>query len=223
VLGSGWEEKVKLDIGDLLGISENGRFVAFTVNATSSQMIADLDSGKLVQCYGRWQDELLGEPLRTSRHYHVARRKKFSAIAFDQDGQILLRSKGIFNVLRVDSGLRAAAGGELTLSVAAPKAAAMALAAFQAIHVSSATRVKMHLATWPDGSRAWLDNRGLLHLRSSDRSIPELSLVLNDRVPLAAWSSDGKMCGRPEFLGDVKSEPAAYFGDIIRRFRQRLR
>lgn len=59
----------------------------------------------------------------------------------------------------------------------------------------------LRLATWPDGSRAWLDSRGLLHLRSSAATIPEISLVISTQSVLSAWCSDGAVCGTEFFLG----------------------
>ena len=51
---------------------------------------------------------------------------------------------------------------------------------------------RLSVATWPDGSRAVLDGGGLLHLRSSDPSIPECSIVLHDGET-AGWVADGKI------------------------------
>ncbi|HAM70553.1 MAG TPA: hypothetical protein DCM86_02805 [Verrucomicrobiales bacterium] len=50
------------------------------------------------------------------------------------------------------------------------------------------------LIQWPSGSRAFLDNRGILHLKSHDPALPELSLVL-DLDGIAGWCSDGVRCG----------------------------
>lgn len=61
----------------------------------------------------------------------------------------------------------------------------------------------LHVATWNDGSRAFLDSRGLLHLQSADRSLPELSLVLH-QDELAGWASDGRIFGPCYFTGNAK-------------------
>jgi hypothetical protein len=55
--------------------------------------------------------------------------------------------------------------------------------------------------TWPGGSEAVLDPRGLLHLRSADANIPEITLVLVLGQPTAAWASDGTVCGSAYFTG----------------------
>src|SRR5207302_6843078 len=51
------------------------------------------------------------------------------------------------------------------------------------------TGYRLSVATWRDGSRAYLDSRGLLHLTSSDSAIPELTLVLTEGT-MAGWCSD---------------------------------
>ncbi len=52
----------------------------------------------------------------------------------------------------------------------------------------------LRLAQFPSGACAWLDSRGLLHLRAPDNSVPELTLVLTERA-LAGWLSDGRVFG----------------------------
>jgi hypothetical protein len=54
---------------------------------------------------------------------------------------------------------------------------------------------------WPDGSEGLLDPRGLLHLRSADATVPEITLVLVLGQPTAAWAADGTMCGSSYFTG----------------------
>jgi hypothetical protein len=56
-------------------------------------------------------------------------------------------------------------------------------------------------AVWNDGSEAFLDTRGLLHLRSANINIPELSIVLTSG-PLSGWSADGRYWGDRYFIGD---------------------
>ena len=62
------------------------------------------------------------------------------------------------------------------------------------------TGYKLSVAEWDDGSRAYLDSRGLLHLKSSDPTIPELTLVLCDGT-MAGWCADGRMFGPAYFTG----------------------
>lgn len=79
-------------------------------------------------------------------------------------------------------------------------------------------------ATWEDGSVAVLDTRGLIHLKSSDRSIPECTIVLSD-TELAGWCSDGRLWGGRYFIGrdrDSASKKQVY-ESAIQAFAGRLR
>ena len=55
-------------------------------------------------------------------------------------------------------------------------------------------------AEWSDGSRVVLDSRGLLHFQSSDRSIPEFSVVLSE-IQVSGWCADGRRWGAEYFHG----------------------
>ncbi len=58
----------------------------------------------------------------------------------------------------------------------------------------------LDIAQWPGGSTAWLDSRGLLHLRGAGRMLPEVTIVLCDG-PMAAWRADGWTCGASYWVG----------------------
>lgn len=62
---------------------------------------------------------------------------------------------------------------------------------------------------WADGSEALADSRGLLHLRSADPALPELTLVMALGRPLAAWAADGSVSGAPYFTNRTGTEPYA--------------
>jgi hypothetical protein len=73
-------------------------------------------------------------------------------------------------------------------------------------------RVLFRRFAWPDGSMATVDSRGLLHLRSANAAVPEMTLVLIMGQPTAAWAADGTVCGSTYFTGpnpaQVLSVPA---------------
>ena len=74
------------------------------------------------------------------------------------------------------------------------------------------------VAAWPNGSQAFLDSRGLLHLKSADGDVPEISLVLTNAAS-AAWASTGQRCGHPFFCGDNGPlAPAAALREVLDRF-----
>jgi hypothetical protein len=86
----------------------------------------------------------------------------------------------------------------------------------------SGTRFELGVATWKDGSRAYLDSRGLLHLKSSDPTLPEISLALSNG-PLAGWDSEMERFGPDFFFYSAATNNAAHFLSAIRAFTQRLR
>ena len=58
----------------------------------------------------------------------------------------------------------------------------------------------------------------MLHLKSSDRSILEVTLVLRDGA-LAGWTSDGWTFGMPYFAGETQADAAEYvYHNIIESF-----
>jgi hypothetical protein len=94
-----------------------------------------------------------------------------------------------------------------------------AAVAFQPVESPEGTRTELAVAAWPDGTRIWLDGRGLLHLRSSDPRQPEVTLVLVCDKPVAGWTSDGKVWGTPYFTG---LERASRAPDDVVRFLQTI-
>jgi hypothetical protein len=76
-----------------------------------------------------------------------------------------------------------------------------------------------HHFEWADGSTAVVDSRGLLHLRSADAGLPEITLLLVIGRPLAAWAADGTVCGPDYFTGPAPAQriPAA---DFYQRYLQ---
>src|SRR5262249_43804749 len=69
---------------------------------------------------------------------------------------------------------------------------------------------RLSVANFPDGAQAYLDSRGLLHLKASDRQSPEATFIIADE-DAAGWSSDGRMWGTSYFLG---SRPAVKADEI---------
>lgn len=66
-------------------------------------------------------------------------------------------------------------------------------------------RYQLRVSRSNDGSRIYVDARGMLHLRSSNIAIPELSFVILDDGELACWSSDGTLVG-PKYLVSGRGE-----------------
>lgn len=91
-------------------------------------------------------------------------------------------------------------------------------------------RLPFRLFRWPNGSEAVLDPRGLLHLRSANASVPEITLVLIINQPIAAWVADddsvcGTVCGSTYFTGPNPSRQMAvpeFYRQYIQRFIDHL-
>ncbi len=89
---------------------------------------------------------------------------------------------------------------------------------FQKIDSPAGAGYTLHAAAWGDGSRAVLDSRGMLHLRSSQAAIPELTLVLCTGA-LAGWCADGRWFGTPYFIGEhVPTPAAAIYEEVLKPF-----
>jgi hypothetical protein len=63
-----------------------------------------------------------------------------------------------------------------------------------------ATGYTLQQTRWPGGGKAWLDSRGMLHLKSSDSSLPEITLVLYEGL-IAGWTSNASVFGNPCYIG----------------------
>jgi hypothetical protein len=86
----------------------------------------------------------------------------------------------------------------------------------------TSTSLKFLKFVWNDGSELLADSRGLLHLRSSDASIPEITIVMIMGKPTGCWAADGTVCGPAYFTG-VQMMPKStavsdFYNGYIKRF-----
>lgn len=84
---------------------------------------------------------------------------------------------------------------------------------------------KLMRFAWRDGSTALVDSRGFLHLQSSDRTIPEITIVLIIEKGTACWAADGTISGSDYFTGKEtpdKMEAAQFYKEYIERFINNL-
>jgi hypothetical protein len=88
------------------------------------------------------------------------------------------------------------------------------------------TNIKFSRFAWADGSEVLADSRGLLHLQSSDKNIPEITIVMIMGRPTACWAADGRVCGSAYFTGVNTAESndvAGFYNNYIQRFIDRLK
>jgi hypothetical protein len=87
-------------------------------------------------------------------------------------------------------------------------------------------KIRFRKLTWNDGSEAIVDSRGLLHLRSSDTTIPEITLVLILTKSTACWASDGTTCGLTYFINEQHSRRitvSSFYQNNIQRFINQIK
>ena len=103
-------------------------------------------------------------------------RHKLLSISVDQRGILTLATRKGYNLavdydpasdrirLRPSDALRNEQGRRVT---------------FKPVDLADRAGYRLSVAAWEDGSRAFVDSRGLLHLKSAERSIPEVTIVLS--------------------------------------------
>lgn len=85
----------------------------------------------------------------------------------------------------------------------------------------SNTYLRFSRFVWNDGSEVVTDSRGLLHLRSSNKMIPEITIVMIMGKPTACWAADGRVCGSAYFTGVDNAESrdvTGFYYNYIQRF-----
>jgi hypothetical protein len=97
-----------------------------------------------------------------------------------------------------------------------------ALVPFDEVASQAPPGISLQMARWPDGSRAWLDGRGLLHLQSSSPDVPQCTIVLAERMT-AGWVADGRTWGDRYFLEDSPTATVTEIEQqVLRAFIDRL-
>jgi hypothetical protein len=89
---------------------------------------------------------------------------------------------------------------------------------FEPMEMPARPGYSLKVARWPDGRRAWLDSRGLLHLRCADPKLPEMTIVLSNGPLLSMWMSNGRWSGDPFFIGDHVTVPIEEFLSLLGSF-----
>ncbi len=203
----------------LRAIARNGRRIVLSGQDSPYEMAAvEVPSG---QSHRVWQGPsiLVESELQCLAPKSV--RRQVQAVYLDGSGQLtLIFRKG--NRLRIT---RDASTRQMTL--AATDAAGEVKSTSRAFRRIPSQRsgggVALSVVTWGDGSRIFLDSRGMLHLKSSDTAIPEMTLLLNNG-DLAGWCADGRVWGPSCFTGTANSaDPEAIYTGVFRSFLERLR
>jgi len=107
---------------------------------------------------------------------------------------------------------------------------------FQAFkRCGSRSQYDLRSVRFADGTTAWLDSRGLLHLRSSIRTIPEITLVTSLAVEccklkrinmvdlISGWLSDGRVFGPSYSHGGKITDSGVIYREVIQPIIRAIR
>jgi hypothetical protein len=188
------------------------------------QYMADLTANNaLTPCRNFITDKEMLENVAAPQRWSL--RVRFTHAGFDPRGSVILRSqKDYWTWIAL-----AASGDAFQFQRLSGEEALVLLTShrgisFRPLATPSDLHLSLQVAEWPDGSRAFLDGRGMLHLQSSDPAVPEITFVLAESASLPAWSSEGHIVGPAHFLGDRKptDHAAATIASHLRRFVSHL-
>jgi hypothetical protein len=144
-------------------------------------------------------------------------RSKFRGVFIDCAGRLNLVARRSDHVVTIVQR-----GGNLTTEEGGVHQAALSpqMISFKDIDGPPGTRFTLRVATWPDGRRAFLDSRGLLHLQPARASALQMTIVLTERGQLAGWASDGRIFGPKYYHGSDVSWDVGHFELLLRRFAE---
>jgi hypothetical protein len=181
------------------------------------QALIEIPSGNSRRVYG--DAAILVEPEIQNWAHPKTVRRRFREICVDEAGHLtLFPDRGGRMHVAYNGGCR-----QIRLERPATAVLNGKLLAFEPIQPPLAIGYSLQAATWKDGSRAVLDSRGMLHLKSSDASVAEFTLVLTDGA-LAGWCADGRIWGPAYSTGNqANTHPETAYKEIVEPFLARIR
>lgn len=109
-------------------------------------------------------------------------------VGFTTDGELVVESRKLV-----------CEGSELSFDYGGNKLAVWQEAEYTGVVFEGGGNARIRRVAFNGGTMAFLDDRGFIHLRSSDPELPEVSILLVIGSPTAAWTSDGRWFGNPYF------------------------
>jgi ribosomal protein L7/L12 len=101
----------------------------------------------------------------------------------------------------ISSGLSRESANVLTAEIITAGGTCEIISSVESEKIADGSGFTLQKAQWDNGSKAWLDSRGLLHLKSANRANLEITLVMRDG-PLSGWLSSGEVFGDTYYYGD---------------------
>jgi hypothetical protein len=188
------------------GVSRNGTRLLLSPKASPRKRVFDLTT-----------ETIKAEPLEAevAAIPQVTLRHRFIGIGADELDRLVL-------VGRRDSLWIVSAGTALGLPSAPCPTPLRLRRSFEPLPRNAGRRYELSVARFEDGSRAVLDSRGLLHLRSSAATLPELTIVLVQGQG-AGWMSNGRTWGNTFFHDGPAENIEPHPVEVIHEFLKRLR
>ncbi len=182
-------------------------------NVVESRYFVDLNRGEVESASATDQRLEPGAANILRRGQNV--RNRYSAVGVSPGGVLLVRSGAREFVMSSPAGVP-----RLQWDQSAERRAQVADRVFweelEAAVPPAGTRFRLQKAAWPDGSAAYLDARGLLHLKSSDTTVPEVTLVMKEGM-ISAWATSGEYTGNAYFIGaNAPRPPECILAHIVR-------
>ena len=146
-------------------------------------------------------------------------RKHFRGVAWVGNQLVLFPKRGgSARAIVYDVSLKALVWKELDLD---PNE--VSVTPFTRIAGPHCSRTSYQEAVWPDGSRAVIDGRGLLHLESPSCELDDLTLILLESSKLSAWLGSQGGMGEAYFFDQAPAVEAAQIGDYLKAYRDHMR
>jgi hypothetical protein len=205
----------------VLGISRDGSKILFAYNEASARKRTLIDVHTLAATpQAPNVDPLAAVEWENWKWIHpVTLRRRFEGLGVSASGElILIGRRDSLWPLRLDERDQ-----RICLATQPVETELAVSRRFEVLDQSAANRYSLSVAAFEDGSRAVLDARGLLHLKSSDPELPECTIVLIEG-PTSGWASDGRYWGTPYFVGPSSlTDDREIYEQILRPFTERLR
>ncbi|MDA7951150.1 MAG: hypothetical protein MPJ24_06645 [Pirellulaceae bacterium] len=204
----------------LLAVSDDKQRIAVSDRKKSGHSGFDLVDLKAHQV-----TPIVGDPkhwvkIKSPPNFQLNLRKRFESIYVNDQGLLTLTSrKNVELSIQYFSHLNRIGFSEAQV---ATSETIVKKNTFKQLQTDKSFGYTLRVANWEDGSQAFLDSRGLLHLRSSDELIPEISIVLHENH-LSGWTSEGKFFGHEYFIDDNSvTDSEEIFIDVIQRFTNQI-
>ena len=203
------------DILALEGVSADGQWIVARGKSGHHQLDLHAQQPSWSAAHYQWPALLCGKAIVLSAATWINPRTRIRRVSHENRQTLMLHTDGRVLAIALNDG------GAMVLADRGPSTAQPASVPFVRVKSPPPAWYKLRVASWPDGSRAYMDSRGTLHLKSSDPKVPEVSFALSDQ-PIGGWTSDGHTFGNSFFLEHEPTITTARVMEIIRAFIARL-